>query len=143
MEIIANSSYALRNMGIYSQVANMICISSIWDTTQSENIISPPNKDNMPITNMQIALKTLSEVQSITDYEGNEMDLGDGDRGDDGAGGDVDGEAYPIPRRRGDDDGIDFPLTGGSGAVGSALSQSRRRLFASVTASINHERNMA
>ena len=90
-EIIANSSYALRNMGIYSQVTNMIWISGIWITTQSENIISPPNNDKMPITNMQIALKTISRVQSITNYEGNEMDLGDGDGDDDGAGGDVDG----------------------------------------------------
>ena len=57
MEIIANSSYALRNMGIYSEVTNMIWISGIWITTQSDNSISPPNKDNMPITNMQIALK--------------------------------------------------------------------------------------
>ena len=41
---------------------------------------------------MQIALKTISGVQSITNYEGNEVDLGDGD---DGAGGDVDGDASP------------------------------------------------
>jgi hypothetical protein len=44
---------------------------------------------------MQIALKTISGVQSITNYEGNEMDLGDGDGDDDGADGDVDGEASP------------------------------------------------
>jgi len=92
MEIIANSSYALRNMGIYSQVANMMMFSSIWNTTQSENIISPPNNDKMPITNMQIALKTISGVQSITNYEGNEVDLADGDGDDDGADGDVDGD---------------------------------------------------
>jgi hypothetical protein len=90
MEIIANSSYALRNMGIYSQVANMMMFSSIWNTTQSENIISPPNNDKMPITNMQIALKTIFGVQSITNYEGNEVDLADGDGDDDGADGDVD-----------------------------------------------------
>ena len=90
MEITANSSYALRNMGIYSQVANMMMFSSIWNTTQSENIISPPNNDKMPITNMQIALKTISGVQSITNYEGNEVDLADGDGDDDGADGDVD-----------------------------------------------------
>ena len=92
MEIIANSSYALRNMGIYSQVANMMMFSSIWNTTQSENIISPPNNDKMPITNMQIALKTISGVQSIRNYEGNEVDLADGDGDDDGADGDVDGD---------------------------------------------------
>jgi enamine deaminase RidA (YjgF/YER057c/UK114 family) len=45
MGIIANSSYALRNMGNYSQVTNMIWISGICGTTQSENIISPPNND--------------------------------------------------------------------------------------------------
>ena len=56
MEIIANSSYALGNMGIYSQVPNMVWIRGIWITTQSENIISPPNKDKLPITIMQIAL---------------------------------------------------------------------------------------
>ena len=44
---------------------------------------------------MQIALKTISGVQSITNYEGNEVDLGDGDVGDDGAGGYVDGDASP------------------------------------------------
>jgi hypothetical protein len=59
MEIIANSSYALRNIGIYSQVTNMIWISDIWITTQYENIISPPNKDKLLITNMQVALKNI------------------------------------------------------------------------------------
>ena len=34
----------------------------------------------------------------------------------------------PMPRKSGDDDGVDFPLTGGSGAAGSALSWSRRGL---------------
>ena len=95
IETIANSSYALRNMGNYSQVTNMIWISSIWDSTQSENIISPPNNDKYPFTNMQIALKTISGVQSITNYEGIGVDLGDGDDGDHGAGGDVDGDASP------------------------------------------------
>ena len=33
----------------------------------------------MQITNMQIALATISGVQSITNYEGDEVDLGDGD----------------------------------------------------------------
>ena len=98
MEIVANSSYALRNMGIYSQVANMMMFSSIWNTTQSENIISPPNKDKIPITIMQIALKTISRVQSITNYEGDEVDLEDGDGGDNGADGDVDGEASPYTK---------------------------------------------
>jgi hypothetical protein len=34
--------------------------------------------------------------------------------------------SFPKPRRSGDVDGIDFPFTGGTGAVGSALSQRRR-----------------
>ena len=80
----------------------------------------------MPITNMQIALKTIFGVQSITNYEGNEVDLGDGDGDGDGADGDVDGEASPYAKESGDDDGVDFPLTGGSGAAGSALSRCRR-----------------
>jgi hypothetical protein len=32
----------------------------------------------------------------------------------------------PMSSRSGDDDGIDFPFTEGTGAVGSALSRSRR-----------------
>ena len=71
----------------------MIWISGIWITTQSDNSISPPNKDNMPITNMQIALETISGVQSITNYEGDEVDLGDGDGDGDGADVDGDGDA--------------------------------------------------
>ncbi len=58
-------------------------------TTQSESIISPPNNDKVPITNMQLALKTISGVQSNTNYEGDEVDLVDGDGGDDGANGDA------------------------------------------------------
>ena len=93
MEIIANSSYALRNMGNYSQRWNMIWIRDIWITTQSDNSISPPNKDNIPITNMQLAQGSISRVQSITNYEGDEVDLGDGDGDDDDADGDGDGDA--------------------------------------------------
>ena len=47
----------------------------------------------MPITNTQRALKTISGVQSITNYEGNEVDLADGDGDDDGADGDVSSHA--------------------------------------------------
>jgi hypothetical protein len=54
MEIIVNSSYVLRNMEIYTRVPNMVWTRGIWSTTQSENIISPPNNDKFPITNMQI-----------------------------------------------------------------------------------------
>ena len=68
----------------------MLWISGIWITIQSDNSISPPNKNNMPITNMQIALATISRVQSITNYEGDEVDLGDGDGDGDGA--DVEGD---------------------------------------------------
>ena len=86
MEIIANSSYALRNMGNYSQSGNMMWIRGIWITTQSDNTISPPNKDNMPITNIQIALGSISRGQSTTNYEGDGVNLVDGD------GADVDGD---------------------------------------------------
>ena len=72
-------------MGNYSQVSNMIWIRGIMVTTQSEYIISPPNNDKVPITNMQLALKTISGVQSNTNYEGDDIDLVDGDGGDDGA----------------------------------------------------------
>ena len=72
-------------MGNYSQCEIMMWISGIYITTQSDNAISPPNKDNMPITNMQIALATISGVQSITNYEGDVVDLGDGDGDGDGA----------------------------------------------------------
>jgi hypothetical protein len=44
-------------MGFYSQWWNMVCISGIWITTQSENIIAPSNKNKLSITIMQIALK--------------------------------------------------------------------------------------
>ena len=47
----------------------------------------------MPITNMQIALATISGVQSITNYEGDEVDLGDSDGDDDGANVDIDEDA--------------------------------------------------
>ena len=71
----------------------MIWISGIWITTQSDNSISPPNKDNIPITNMQIAIGSISRVQSITNYEGGEVDLEDGDGDADGADVDGDGDA--------------------------------------------------
>jgi hypothetical protein len=34
----------------------------------------------------------------------------------------------PTSRRSGDDNGVDFPFTGGTGAAGSTLSRSRRGL---------------
>jgi hypothetical protein len=46
-----------------------------------------------------------------------------------GANRDVDGEATPTPRRSCDDDDVNFQLTGGSGAAGSALSMNRRGLL--------------
>ena len=70
-------------MGNYSQSGNMMWIRGIWITTQSDNSISPPNKDNIPITNMQIAIGSISRVQSITNYEGGEVDLRDGDGAED------------------------------------------------------------
>jgi hypothetical protein len=39
-------------------------------TTQSEFIIYPPNNEKVSITNMQLALKKVSGVQSNTNYEG-------------------------------------------------------------------------
>ena len=71
----------------------MIWICGIWVTKQSDNSISPPNKDNIPITNMQIVIGSISRVQSITNYEGDVVDLGDGDGDDDDADGDGDGDA--------------------------------------------------
>ena len=70
----------------------MIWICGIWITTQSDNSNSPPNKDNIPITNMQLAQGSISRVQSITNYEGDVVDLGDGDGDDDDADGDGDGD---------------------------------------------------
>jgi hypothetical protein len=57
IEIVANSSYAPRNNRNYSQVSNMIMISGVWITTQSENITSPQNNDKMQSTNMHTTLK--------------------------------------------------------------------------------------
>jgi hypothetical protein len=70
-------------------------------------------------------LKTIFRVQPNTNYEGDEVDLIDGDGGDDGADGDVVEDASPTSRRSGDDDGIDFSFTRGTSAT-CALSQSRR-----------------
>ena len=60
---------------------------TIYDT------ISPPNKDNIPITNMQLAQGSISRVQSTTNYEGDGVDLGDSDGDGDGADVDGDGDA--------------------------------------------------
>jgi hypothetical protein len=57
IEIIANSSYAPRNNGNYSQVQNMIMISGVWNTTHSKNITPPQNNDKLPSTNMHTSLK--------------------------------------------------------------------------------------
>jgi hypothetical protein len=51
-------------------------------------------------------LKTIFRVQPNTNYEGDEVDLIDGD---DGADADVDGDVSPTSRRSGDDDAIHFP----------------------------------
>jgi hypothetical protein len=115
-------------MGNYSHVSNMIQTRGIMIITQSESIISPTNKDKLPITNMQLAFKTIFGVQANTNYEGDEVDLVDGDGGDDGADGDVDGDASPTSRRSGDNDGVDFPFTGGTDAAGVAISRSRSGL---------------
>ena len=57
IEIIANSSYAPRNNGNYSQVSNMIITRGICDTTQSGSITSPQNNDKIPSTIMHTTLK--------------------------------------------------------------------------------------
>jgi hypothetical protein len=44
---------------------------------------------------MQLALKTISGVQSNTNYDGNKVDLIDGDGADDGAEEYVDGDGSP------------------------------------------------
>jgi hypothetical protein len=68
----------------------MIWNRDIMITTQSESIIYPPNKDKVPITNMQLALKIIPGDQLDTNYEGDEVNLVDGDGGNDG---DVDEDA--------------------------------------------------
>lgn len=62
IEIIANSSYALRNNGDYSQVSIMIMTSGIMSTTQSENITSPRNNDKLLSTSMHTALKQYPRI---------------------------------------------------------------------------------
>jgi hypothetical protein len=47
---------------------------------------------------MHTTLKQYSRVQSTTNYEGNELDLGDGDGVDVEADGDVDGDASPYAK---------------------------------------------
>jgi hypothetical protein len=126
----------------YSQVLNMIWTRGIRITTQSEYIISSPNNDKVRITNVQLALKTTTVAQSKTNYVGDEVDLIDAHGGDDGVDGYVDEDASPTSKRSGDDDVVDFPFTGGTDSVGSALSRSRVT-FASAAASINLRKNMA
>jgi hypothetical protein len=70
MEIIVNPSYALKNMGNYSQRRNMMMISGIWYTTRSENITSSPSNTKLPSTSMNTTLETYSGFRSITNYEG-------------------------------------------------------------------------
>ena len=76
----------------------MIWISGIWYTTQYENITSPPNNDKLPSTIMHKALKQYIGFNLITNYEGNDVDLRDGDGADVGDDGDGDGEASPYTK---------------------------------------------
>jgi hypothetical protein len=113
MEIIDNSPYVLRNMGIYSQVTKMVWIKGIWLTTQYENIVSSLNKDKLPITIMQITLKqylglnlpqTMRGMMWISEMEMVMMTMLI--------------EMHPsMLRRSGDDDGFDFPFFGSLGAA--------------------------
>jgi hypothetical protein len=73
----------------------MMMISGIWYTTQSENITSPPNDNELRSTSMHTALETYLGFQSITNYEGDEVDLRDGVGADVGNDGDADGETPP------------------------------------------------
>jgi hypothetical protein len=57
LEIIANSFYALKNWGNYSQQWNMTMISGIWYTKQFENITSPANKNKLTSTSMHTSLE--------------------------------------------------------------------------------------
>src|SRR4051794_40602553 len=95
----------------------MIWIYGIWITRPSDNSISLPNKENKPITNMQIVIGSISRVQSITNYEGVKWisDM-------------VMEMPPPTPRKSAGDESLDFLLSGGPGAAGSALSQSRKGL---------------
>jgi hypothetical protein len=67
-------------------------ISGIWYTTQSENITSPPNNNELPSRSMHTTLETYLWFQSITNYEGDKVDLRDGVGADVGDDGDADGE---------------------------------------------------
>jgi hypothetical protein len=109
-------------------VKHDMVIGGIRITIQSEDINSPPNKDKFPITIMKIALKQYSgfnlpqsmrETRWIWEMEMVLMEM-----------------PPHMPRRAGDDGGFDFPLSGGLGAAGSALSRRRRGLLPFVATSI-------
>jgi hypothetical protein len=69
-EIKANPSYALRNMGNYSQRWNMTAINGTWYTTKSENRSSSPNNNEIPSTSMHTTPEIYQRYRSITNYEG-------------------------------------------------------------------------
>jgi hypothetical protein len=110
----------------------MIWICGIWITIQFENITSPRNRDKLPITNMQITLKQYLEFNQSQTTRGMRWIL------------DMDmvmmmvlmemlmDRPPPTPRRSGDDDGVDFPLTRGSGVLQAILSRSRRGISPSA-----------
>jgi hypothetical protein len=142
MEIIVNSSYVLRNMEIYTRVPNMVWTRGIWSTTQSENIISPPNKDKLPITNMQISLEQYPGFNQSQNIRGTRWIL------------EIEmvmmmvlmemlmERPLPTPKRSDDDNGIDFPLTEGCSVAGSTSAE-QERTFSFIAASIYIGKNMA
>ena len=79
--------------GNYSQRANMVMISGINGTTQSESITPPTNNDKYSITNMNRSTIQVYMVQQLSNYEGNGGDHGDDDGDGSGLGDGADVEA--------------------------------------------------
>jgi hypothetical protein len=91
---MANSSYTLRNMGNYSQWWDMAMISGICITRQSEKT-SPQKNSTVPSTIMHTTLENYWEFPIYTNYEGDDVDHGDGCRAIVGDGEDGDGNDPP------------------------------------------------
>jgi hypothetical protein len=115
VKIIANSSYALRNMGNYSQHGNMIIISGIKGTTQSEIIILHQIKTSAQSQAWIVTLKQYLEIDNSQTTRGSKWIM-------------VMESPPTTLRRRGGEVGGDFPLLWGSGAAGSDPSGRGHRL---------------
>jgi hypothetical protein len=59
----------------YSKESNMIMISGVWSTTQSESITSPQNNDKLPSTNMHTTLKQYPEFDLPQTMRGMTLNL--------------------------------------------------------------------